>query len=351
MWIASELDERLLGDSIARADAYRLANGLFYLDSDNLAFLERFRILFRECRIDDSDGKRAPGIPFAWVTLRTLEPQALALVRIQLSRTFPLLSFALELFRDHRLVEREDPLYPEWRILADSGGTPVLGFLEDRVLAFPVPGWQALVAELATSALMCLQEDVLFFHAATISIGQKGVFITGDKGQGKTTLSLALAARGHGFLGDEYAAVSFPSAEILPFRRAVSIRPGPQSEGLAEYLENHDYPTDRTPEGTTRVRASVADIFPGPLPRAAKLTHAFFLEGFAAWPSVREVAADGSNIPFLRPLVPTIWGRSGRVAFDLLRILSGIRCFAVIAGGSPDETASLIETTVEEAWA
>jgi hypothetical protein len=284
------------------------------------------------------------------VTLRTLQPQEPSLVRIQLSSNLPLLTFALELFRDRQLVEFKDPQYPEWRMLADSSGTPVLGFLEDRVLAFPVPGWQSLVAELATSALMCLQEDVLFFHAATISIGAKGVFITGEKGQGKTTLSLALAGRGHGFLGDEYAAVSLPSAELLPFRRAVSIRPGPRSKALAEHLENHEYPSDRTPEGCPRVRASVEDIFPGPAPKAARFTHAFFLEGFAAQPSVRKVVADGSNIPLLRPLVPTIWGRSGRVAFDLLRILSGIRCFGLLAGGSPDDTASLIETTVEDAW-
>ncbi len=348
MWIDSELDRGSLGgDSIEPADVYRLADGLLYLDCDNPAFQERFSVLFRECKVEGSPGKNAP---FARVTLRTRQPQDPSLVRIQLSSDLPLLPFALELFRERGLVESKAADYPDWRVLADSGGTPVLGFLDDRVLVFPVPGWQALVAELATSALMCLQDDVLFFHAATISIGAKGVFITGDKGHGKTTLSLALAGRGHGFLGDEYAAVSLPHGEILPFRRAVSIRPGPQAEGLAEHLENHDYPTDITCEGTTRVRASVGDVFPGPIPKAVKLTHAFFLEGFAASPSVRRLAVDASHIPSLRPLVPTIWRRSGRIAFDLLRILSEVNCFAISAGGSPDETAALIETTVEEAW-
>jgi len=348
MWIDSELEKYPPGGgSIGPADVYRLAHGLLYLDCDNPVFEERFNVLFRECKVAGSPGKNGT---FARVTLRTLQPQDLSLVRIQLSSDLPLLPFALELFRERGLVESKAADYPDWRVLADPGGTPVLGFLEDRVLVFPVPGWQALVAELATSALMCLQDDVLFFHAATLSIGAKGVFITGDKGQGKTTLSLALAGRGHGFLGDEYAAVSLPSAEILPFRRAVSIRPGPQAEGLAEHLESHDYPTDMTPEGTTRVRASVGDVFPGPIPESVKLTHAFFLEGFQAKPSVRRLAVDGSHIPFLRPLVPTIWRRSGRVAFDLLRILSEVDCFAITAGGSPDETASLIETTVEEAW-
>lgn len=349
MWIDSELDKDPLGGgSIAPADVYRLAHGLLYLDCDNPAFQERFSVLFRECKVAGSPGKNGA---FARVTLRTLQPQDHSMVRIQLSSDLPLLPFALELFRERGLVETQAADYPDWRVLADSSGAPVLGFREDRVLAFPMPGWQALVAELATSALMCLQDGVLFFHAATLAIGNKGVFITGDKGQGKTTLSLALAARGHGFLGDEYAAVSLSSAEILPFRRAVSIRPGPQAEGLAEHLENHDYPTDITCEGTTRVRASVADVFPGPIPKPVKLTHAFFLEGFAAQPSVRKIEVDGSHLPFLRPLVPTIWRRSGRVAFDLLRILSEVNCFAIVAGGSPDETAALIETTVEEAWA
>jgi len=349
MWIDSELDRGSLGGgSIEAADVYRLADGLLYLDCDNPVFQQRFSVLFQECRVEGSPGNKAP---FARVTLRTPRPQDPSLVRIQLSGDLPLLPFALELFRERGLVETQAADYPEWRVLAAPGGTPLLGFREDRVLVFPVPGWQALVAELATSALMCLQDDVLFFHAATISIGGKGVFITGDKGQGKTTLSLALAGRGHGFLGDEYAAVSLSSTEILPFRRAVSIRPGPQAEGLAEHLKNRDYPTDMTPEGTTRVRASVGDVFPGPVPEPVKLTHAFFLEGFAAQPSVRKIAVGGSHIPFLRPLVPTIWRRSGRVAFELLRILSEVNCFAILAGGSPDETASLIENTVEEAWA
>jgi serine kinase of HPr protein (carbohydrate metabolism regulator) len=54
----------------------------------------------------------------------------------------------------------------------------------------------------------------------------QGLLLVGPKGSGKTTISLALAARGHDFLGDEMAGVRIGSLELVPVRRSLAVRDG-----------------------------------------------------------------------------------------------------------------------------
>jgi energy-coupling factor transporter ATP-binding protein EcfA2 len=196
---------------------------------------------------------------------------------------------------------------------------------------------------------MMIQRDVLFFHAASLAIGGKGVLIFGPKGAGKTTISLALAGRDHSFLGDEYAAVSASDFELLPFRRTASIREGPRTEQVDEYLAAHDCQVENNLDGTTRRRACVGEIFPGATPRSAFLTHAFFLSGFASRPGLRRFQPGIESLHLLAPLLCTVWGVPASVrALSFLRLLSRARCYQLEAGGHPDETAALVEQTVEE---
>ncbi len=147
----------------------------------------------------------------------------------------------------------------------------------DRVLP-----WQRIVAHYFLNHVMRMQPDYAFFHAATVAIGKCGVMLSGDKGAGKSTLSLALAARGHGFLGDELGTIHSGTGTVLPFPRAVSIRLGPQAQAVAQYLRHNQVERETLPDGTDRLRVPVARIFPNAAATApVALTHAFFLDRVA----------------------------------------------------------------------
>ena len=60
--------------------------------------------------------------------------------------------------------------------------------------------------------------------------------LVGPKGAGKSTLALALAARGHALLGDEHACYLPATGELLPFRRPVGIKPGPRAAAVESAL-------------------------------------------------------------------------------------------------------------------
>jgi hypothetical protein len=111
----------------------------------------------------------------------------------------------------------------QWRQLNEGNrARPVLAVRGNQLRMESSYRWQAFAAQLMLSEAMRLQSDVWFCHGAAVSIGERGVMIAGCKGSGKTTLSLALAARSHGFLAGEF---------YLPARDA---RCGP----LGEHLSN-----------------------------------------------------------------------------------------------------------------
>jgi hypothetical protein len=64
-------------------------------------------------------------------------------------------------------------------------------------------------------------------HAAALTDGAgQGVILAAPSAHGKSSLSLELARRGHGFLSDDLAPLEIDRATILPFPRAVAVRPG-----------------------------------------------------------------------------------------------------------------------------
>lgn len=64
-------------------------------------------------------------------------------------------------------------------------------------------------------------------HAAAISSGDGGVtLLAAPSGYGKSSLALELVARGHGFLGDDYAPLELSSGCVSPYPRGVGIVPG-----------------------------------------------------------------------------------------------------------------------------
>lgn len=68
--------------------------------------------------------------------------------------------------------------------------------------------------------------DCLLFHAGALVCNGAGVALAADSRHGKSTLTLALALTGCGFLSDETAAVRLTDGRLLPFPRALGLRRG-----------------------------------------------------------------------------------------------------------------------------
>ncbi len=243
---------------------------------------------------------------------------------------------------------------PGWRMLAlpEAPDEPVFAFGPSGILVSRRHPWQHAIALYAISNAFRLQPEVYVLHAASVGISGRGVLLSGAKGAGKTTLSLCFASRGHAFLGDEWAAVSSLTGELLPLRRAASIRPGPRPAGLDEYLRRHSCDTEILSDGTQRVRTSVGAVFPRALPQVVPLTDIFFLRRFAPRPVVERFSPSREELPPISPLLASVWGYppSERM-LGLFRTLGKARWWNLDVGGSPEETADLVEETLkEELW-
>ncbi len=316
------------------------------LTCDDIQFAERFRFLFAEC---SSSQIELEGLPLFFLELTTNHISNTSLITFDAKEGLEYCTFVLELFPERNLRVLPDKTLAEWRCLAETDAMePVIAVGKGQMLVDRNYAWQAIVAQFAVSNVMRLQQDVWFFHAATVGIGKSGVLIFGAKGAGKTTLSLALAARSHVFLGDEYAAVWVRAGALLPFRRAVSIRPGVRAARLEAQLQGMNPLIDKTQDGLNRVRLSVCDLFPDAPSRSVNLTHCLFLRGFQPEPALVEFAPGESWLSWLEPLVASLWcKRSGLLTLEFLRTFSRARCFHVDVGGTADETAELIERVVE----
>jgi len=241
----------------------------------------------------------------------------------------------------------------DWQLFAHKSdpSRAVVAACGSRLVFDRATPWQTTIAHYFLSHVMRLQTGIFFFHGATVSIGDNGVLLSGSKGAGKSTLSLALAARGHGFLGDEIACIDRNSGLVLPFPRAVSIRHGPQAQAVLAYLTTNRVDSEILPDGSSRMRTPVSKMFPAAAARQVPLTHAFFMNPLAQVPSVEPIAFSLEHLPLLAPLHATVTAIApGERTIGLLRLFSRIRCYMLAPGGTPDQTAELIENIVESKW-
>jgi hypothetical protein len=254
-----------------------------------------------------------------------------------------IVDFMLDLFRDRGYVEL-NPETPGWRAIGLRGEAgPILISRGNRLLVDADKAWQPLIANCAVNWALRMQRDMLFFHAAAVGVGDAGVLIIGGKGAGKTTLSMALAARGHSFLGDEISAVRAGTAELLPMRRAVSIRQGPRSFSVDEMLQNGEYPNEQFPDGSTRVRVEPGEFSPTLQDRPLPLRSIFFLRPFEDRARAESFVPGAADLRLLAPLPCTFWGvPPARPLMQVAKLLSGVNCYHFYPG-MPDESACLME--------
>lgn len=234
------------------------------------------------------------------------------------------------------------PSEAEWTSFAWlSEAEPLLSFRGRSCRIRKRPGWQRALALLILHRVFRLRTDAIFFHAASVGIAGRGVLIVGPKGHGKSTLSLALASRGHELLGDETACYVPARGELAPVLRPVGIKPGPRARAVEAALGMC------AANGEPILRIDLDLLFPGrPEPRPLPLFAIVFLDPFASHPVLNEFAAAKEDIARLQPVSSSLVNapKAQRV-FELGRMLSLARVFR-LAPGDPDETAALVERTL-----
>lgn len=220
-----------------------------------------------------------------------------------------------------------------------SDPDPVFLFRAQECLFRKVPRWRRIVSHFLFLRMLRLRSDALFFHAASVEIAGRGALLIGPKGTGKSTLALALAARGHGFLGDETACYVPASGELLPFRRPVGIKPGPASAIVRDALAR----LRPAPDEEGLVRVPIESLLPVPPAVAAPLTALVFLSGFGSTAELVPTRAGRDELACLQPIASALTNvPATQRVFEMVRLVSSLACFRLVAA-DPDETARLLE--------
>jgi hypothetical protein len=232
---------------------------------------------------------------------------------------------------------------PAWTSLAFRGEkAPMFALRGAHCLFALVPGWRKAVALLMLQRLMRLRRDAIFFHAASVAVDGAGAMLVGPKGAGKSTLALALATRGHGFLGDEHACYVPATGELIPFRRPVGIKPGPRARTAQRALDR----AGRDPEREGMMRVPAEDLLEAPTPGPVPLRAVVFLRALETAPRLERVEPGRGDLAALQPVGSSFANAaSTERVFQLVRMLSRSRVFHLWPG-SPDDTAALLESAL-----
>lgn len=88
------------------------------------------------------------------------------------------------------------------------------------------PAWVQLYLNSQVLVALLHQRKIINFHASSFINAERGVMILGDTGAGKTSLTLAFAMQGAGFLSDDLTPIIFKNSQphIWPLNRDVKLR-------------------------------------------------------------------------------------------------------------------------------
>jgi hypothetical protein len=211
------------------------------------------------------------------------------------------------------------------------------------------------VADYLVAAALGAQSHLMVLHAAAVQIGSRGAILTGASHAGKTTTSLHLASRGHCLFGDELTAVRLRSRELLPLRRSLSLRAGPRSPALASALQQVRPCEGHSVDGKFGP-LRINELFSARGDEPVGLKAAFFLSGFSDRPVIEPfdlTLNDEKAFDYMsaNDVASISWGlKPQRRALRLLalkQLFGRVNCWRLCVG-SPDDTAKLIESTMEE---
>jgi hypothetical protein len=333
-------------DRAGSYDVYRLGRGILEVGGSEPALLDYIRHLYGDCRQEQRGDER---LPIVRCTVNPAQHEDVA--RVDFEDPYPLDSFdfttAVYGDRGYRAC---GTTASGWRCLSPSEapGFPTVAMRGSMAMLDRRTRWQPLIAHLAVNKLIQAQRDMMYFHAASLSIGGAGALLLGDKCAGKTTTAMFLAARGHGLLSDEVGAVDSRNNKLVPFRRTLSIRPGPLPETVQARLQAVQFRREALADGTTRIRARIGSLFGEDDPATVRLQSLIFLRGFARTPQAESVSPRSADVALLKPFGSSVYGASQRsVVFRLASMLSRTRVYSLTLG-PPEATAALIEDIVEK---
>ena len=210
----------------------------------------------------------------------------------------------------------------------------------DSIIVHKGARWREAVGSLLLRAFHRFIDDVIFVHASAIGVNGKGLLFIGFENAGKSTLALALAARSHDFLSDEYGCYEPSTHELIPYRRPVGIREGRRAAAIDRAIAHGNF---RRVEYDNTLRVDLGTLIPLPAERRLPLHCIVFIDGFADDPSLRFVDAAAHQVGMLQTLYSSLSNAPrGRRTFELARMLSRSRV-AFLKIGDPDETAAMIE--------
>lgn len=184
-----------------------------------------------------------------------------------------------------------------------------------------------------TIALQSLRPDLLFLHAAVLTLDGRAILLAGDSAAGKSTLAFALARHGFAYLSDELAPIALESMCVHPYPRALLLKqPPPDGYELPEA-------TRRTARG---LHVPVSALGRGRPPEdPVPLDAIFFLEPWQAGrraPRANPVRAAEATLRLLaNALNPAAHPDDGLDA--AIAIAGSARCFTL--------SAAELHTTVE----
>jgi len=212
-----------------------------------------------------------------------------------------------------------------------------------------------LAVDCLVAVALGAQPDLLFLHAASFAIDGRGGLLVGQGKSGKSTTVLALATRGHDFLGDDLAAVRVATAELLPFPKSAGMREGHYSSEIEERAKGPLRAMSAMGlDGVPRKYVRVGDMLQGAAGAVRPLRSVFILDGFADGARIAPYSPSLRDVQKLRAVVSENvpgWGNSAGT--DLVRflrvneLLGRLRCYLLVLGPL-DDSAKLIEQAMRD---